>query len=143
MLPQRLLQRTDPFILQPNPFGHPPFSLPSPLPPKPSSESSVIISPLPTSSGSDSILPSPNPLPSPHPLPLPNPLPSPSPTSSDASQPSSVPSDTDNSPPSPLPDWTSNLPHGPGIDEYHLYTGNGSIAAGWPHKSDWMSYSDM
>ncbi|KAL8893367.1 MAG: hypothetical protein Q9192_005341 [Flavoplaca navasiana] len=31
----------------------------------------------------------------------------------------------------------------PGLDEYHLYTGNGSIAAGWPHKADWMSFTDM
>ncbi|KAL9615768.1 MAG: hypothetical protein Q9204_008670 [Flavoplaca sp. TL-2023a] len=45
--------------------------------------------------------------------------------------------------PSPLADPTNLIPHSPGLDEYHLYTGNGSIAAGWPHKADWMSFSDM
>ncbi|KAL8716518.1 MAG: hypothetical protein Q9225_006166, partial [Loekoesia sp. 1 TL-2023] len=45
--------------------------------------------------------------------------------------------------PLPAPDWTDGVPHSPGLDKYHLYTGNGSIAAGWPHKSDWMSYEDM
>ncbi|KAL8847866.1 MAG: hypothetical protein Q9221_007117 [Calogaya cf. arnoldii] len=45
--------------------------------------------------------------------------------------------------PSPIPDPTKDIPHSPGIDEYHLYTGNGSIAAGWPHKSDWVSFSEM
>ncbi|KAL8748497.1 MAG: hypothetical protein Q9184_007260, partial [Pyrenodesmia sp. 2 TL-2023] len=38
---------------------------------------------------------------------------------------------------------TDSIPHSAGIDQYHLYTGNGSIAAGWPHKADWMSYEDM
>ncbi|KAL8992399.1 MAG: hypothetical protein Q9169_007132 [Polycauliona sp. 2 TL-2023] len=45
--------------------------------------------------------------------------------------------------PEPTTDPSNIVPHGPGIDEYHLYTGNGSIAAGWPHKADWMSFSDM
>ncbi|KAI4271400.1 MAG: hypothetical protein LQ337_006039, partial [Flavoplaca oasis] len=45
--------------------------------------------------------------------------------------------------PSPLADPTNLIPHSPGLDEYHLYTGDGSIAAGWPHKADWMSFSDM
>ncbi|KAI4242414.1 MAG: hypothetical protein L6R42_011017 [Xanthoria sp. 1 TBL-2021] len=45
--------------------------------------------------------------------------------------------------PSPVPDPTNIVPHSPGLDEYHLYTGNGSIAAGWPHKADWMSFSEM
>lgn len=46
-------------------------------------------------------------------------------------------------PPVPIPDWTEDLPHSPGIDKYNLYTGDGSIAAGWPHKADWMSYDEM
>ncbi|KAL9030062.1 MAG: hypothetical protein Q9196_001775 [Gyalolechia fulgens] len=45
--------------------------------------------------------------------------------------------------PVPIPDWTEDLPHSPGTDQYNLYTGNGSIAAGWPHKADWMSYDRM
>ncbi|KAL8780152.1 MAG: hypothetical protein Q9213_006607 [Squamulea squamosa] len=45
--------------------------------------------------------------------------------------------------PSTIPDPTISLPHRPGKDEYHLYTGDGSIAAGWPHKADWVSYSEM
>ncbi|KAL8934828.1 MAG: hypothetical protein Q9216_005716, partial [Gyalolechia sp. 2 TL-2023] len=46
-------------------------------------------------------------------------------------------------PPIPIPDWTEDLPHNSGIDKYNLYTGDGSIAAGWPHKADWMSYDEM
>ncbi|KAL8803983.1 MAG: hypothetical protein Q9182_002855 [Xanthomendoza sp. 2 TL-2023] len=46
-------------------------------------------------------------------------------------------------PPSPTPIPTNTIPTSPGIDEYHLYTGNGSIAAGWPHKADWTSYEEM
>lgn len=45
--------------------------------------------------------------------------------------------------PAPIPDWTQDLPHSSGVDEYHLYTGNGSIGAGWPHKADWMAYDEM
>ncbi|KAL8804595.1 MAG: hypothetical protein Q9200_005767 [Gallowayella weberi] len=45
--------------------------------------------------------------------------------------------------PSPTPDPTSTIPTSPGIDEYHLYTGNGSITAGWPHKAGWTSYEEM
>ena len=66
-------------------------------------------------------------------------MPSPAATSS------SVTSSTSNESeiPSPVPDPTDLIPHSPGIDEYHLYTGDGSIAAGWPHKADWMSFSEM
>ncbi|KAL8686409.1 MAG: hypothetical protein Q9224_005456, partial [Gallowayella concinna] len=54
---------------------------------------------------------------------------------------------THSSPPSkpissPTPDPTNTIPTSPGIDEYHLYTGNGSIAAGWPHKAEWTSYEE-
>ena len=52
-------------------------------------------------------------------------------------------SSTQSETPSPLADPANLIPHSPGLDEYHLYTGNGTIAAGWPHKADWMSFSDM
>lgn len=45
--------------------------------------------------------------------------------------------------PAPIPDWTEDLPHSPGVDEYKLYTGDGSVGAGWPHKAEWMSYNEM
>ncbi|KAL8899179.1 MAG: hypothetical protein Q9207_006334, partial [Kuettlingeria erythrocarpa] len=66
------------------------------------------------------------------------------PTSSSASI-TSTTSITDSSPTvTPIiPDPTTGIPHSAGIDAYHLYMGNGSIAAGWPHKADWMSYEDM
>ncbi|KAL8773573.1 MAG: hypothetical protein Q9209_001678 [Squamulea sp. 1 TL-2023] len=50
---------------------------------------------------------------------------------------------TANASPSTIPDPTESLPHRPGIDEYHLYTGDGSIGAGWPHKAGWVSYSQI
>ncbi|KAL8968077.1 MAG: hypothetical protein Q9197_005070 [Variospora fuerteventurae] len=35
------------------------------------------------------------------------------------------------------------IPHSPGVDEYHVYSGDGSVMAGWPHQADWVSYEDM
>ncbi|CAO1598755.1 hypothetical protein XANCAGTX0491_002515 [Xanthoria calcicola] len=69
----------------------------------------------------------------------------PSPSASATSVKSEVPSSTsiETETPSPAPDPTDLIPHSPGIDEYHLYTGDGSIAAGWPHKADWMSFTEM
>ncbi|UKZ80076.1 hypothetical protein TrVFT333_007841 [Trichoderma virens FT-333] len=32
---------------------------------------------------------------------------------------------------------------GNGTDWYHLYLGNGSVAAGWPSKDKWVSFEDM
>lgn len=32
---------------------------------------------------------------------------------------------------------------GNGTDWYHLYLGNGSVAAGWPPKDKWVSFEDM
>ena len=32
---------------------------------------------------------------------------------------------------------------GKGKDKYTLYEGNGTTAAGWPKKKDWVSYGDM
>ncbi|KAL7932834.1 hypothetical protein V8C35DRAFT_305610 [Trichoderma chlorosporum] len=32
---------------------------------------------------------------------------------------------------------------GNGTDWYHLYLGNGSVAAGWPSKDKWISFEDM
>ncbi|KAL8650109.1 MAG: hypothetical protein Q9210_004020 [Variospora velana] len=40
-------------------------------------------------------------------------------------------------------DATDIIPHRPGVDENHLYNGDGSVVAGWPHKADWVSYEDM
>ncbi|KAL8727742.1 MAG: hypothetical protein Q9166_005855 [cf. Caloplaca sp. 2 TL-2023] len=54
-----------------------------------------------------------------------------------------LPSRTENSLSSTTPKPTNSIPHSPGIERYHLYTGNGSIAAGWPRKADWVSYEDM
>ncbi|KAL8912472.1 MAG: hypothetical protein Q9172_007504, partial [Xanthocarpia lactea] len=54
-----------------------------------------------------------------------------------------TPTETKSGKPAPITDPTDNIPHGAGIDEYHLYTGDGSIAAGWPHKADWISFSEM
>ncbi|KAL8962109.1 MAG: hypothetical protein Q9193_001443 [Seirophora villosa] len=59
---------------------------------------------------------------------------SPTSTTSDSSESSTLPA---------TPNPTGTIPHSPGVDEYHLYTGNGSVAAGWPHKADWVSYEDM
>jgi hypothetical protein len=28
-------------------------------------------------------------------------------------------------------------------DVYHYYSGNGTTAAGWPTKSDWVTFDDM
>ena len=69
----------------------------------------------------------------------------PSPAAMSTSVSSEAPSSTgtESEVPSPVPDPTDLIPHSPGIDEYHLYTGDGSIAAGWPHKADWMSFSEM
>ena len=57
--------------------------------------------------------------------------------------PTSTSSSSQSETPSPLADPTNLIPHSPGLDEYHLYIGNGTIAAGWPYKADWMSFSDM
>ncbi|KAL8903570.1 MAG: hypothetical protein Q9171_007357 [Xanthocarpia ochracea] len=54
-----------------------------------------------------------------------------------------TPINTKSKKPAPITDPTDSIPHSAGIDEYHLYTGNGSIAAGWPHKADWISFSEM
>ena len=75
----------------------------------------------------------------------PNPLPT------RALDPESPPSDTSPSavtftpgaPPPPIPDWTAEIPHGEGKDEYVMYMGNGSVAAGWPSRAEWMTYEDM
>lgn len=32
---------------------------------------------------------------------------------------------------------------GAGIDLYKMYTGDGSAAAGWPAKDQWVSFKDM
>ncbi|KAL8867640.1 MAG: hypothetical protein Q9174_005527, partial [Haloplaca sp. 1 TL-2023] len=50
---------------------------------------------------------------------------------------------TPGAPPPPLPDWTAQNPHGEGKDEYVMYTGNGSVAAGWPSRAEWMTYEAM
>ncbi|KAI4236944.1 MAG: hypothetical protein L6R40_005996 [Gallowayella cf. fulva] len=78
-----------------------------------------------------------------------NPLPPPDDTSSlptTTTTPSSLlplPTSTESDAAPPTADPSDVIPHSPGKDEYRLYTGNGSIAAGWPHKADWMSYEAM
>ncbi|KAL8735899.1 MAG: hypothetical protein Q9181_002606 [Wetmoreana brouardii] len=62
--------------------------------------------------------------------------------SNDAAPPAPLPSSHPQAP-SPPPDPTETLPPSAGKDEYYMYTGNGSVAAGWPRRSDWLSYEDM
>ncbi|KAL9599071.1 MAG: hypothetical protein Q9219_004105 [cf. Caloplaca sp. 3 TL-2023] len=163
-IPTQLIRHVDLSVAQVNPFVDQPFGInPLPIPgssgngnggtginplpvPNPDGNGNSGINPLPVFSVSSSdASPTPTAITSES-----TPPSTPTPTTTSSSE--STSSSSSSSPPpstsvNPLPtspaDPTSSLPHSPGVDEYHLYTGNGSIAAGWPHKSDWMSYEDM
>ncbi|KAL8924222.1 MAG: hypothetical protein Q9208_004186 [Pyrenodesmia sp. 3 TL-2023] len=166
--PPRLLRRVDPEI-QLSPFGNPPFGISPAVAPEPGAPESVDAPPAEAGGDVPSILPLPHPSnsdSSPSASDTTGDAPS-TPTDSGSNDPSDlpVPDSTDKdpipttAPPTPTatssstsstptttlvhPSSTDSIPHSHGIDEYHLYTGNGSIAAGWPHKADWMSYEDM
>jgi hypothetical protein len=38
-------------------------------------------------------------------------------------------------------DYTDGI--GNGVDQYTMYTGDGSYAAGWPKRSHWVTFDDM
>ncbi|KAL9587972.1 MAG: hypothetical protein Q9203_003210 [Teloschistes exilis] len=117
-----------------------PQILPPPPAPEPEPTTSTLPSPPEPQPATSTLPPPPEPESTTSTLPPP---PEPESTTSSSPKTAIPPSFPFPTPPPPIPDWTADVPHSPGKDEYHLYTGNGSVFAGWPKKADWMSYEDM
>ncbi|KAI4194160.1 MAG: hypothetical protein LQ350_007927 [Teloschistes chrysophthalmus] len=146
--------RAFPQILPPPPapepetttFTLPPSSEPEttistlPPPPKPKPTTSTLPPPPEPKPTTSTLPPTPKPKSTTSTLPLP---PKPEPPTSSSPKTAIPPTFPLPTPTPPIPDWTADVPHSPGKDEYHHYTGNGSVFAGWPKKADWMSYEDM
>ncbi|KAL9583630.1 MAG: hypothetical protein Q9212_002595 [Teloschistes hypoglaucus] len=115
-----------------------------PPPPAPAPEPETTTSTVPSSAEPEPTTSTLPPPPEPEPTTSTVPPPAePEPTTSSSPKGTIPPNFPFPTPPPPIPDWTADVPHSPGKDEYHHYTGNGSVFAGWPKKADWMSYEDM